>query len=136
MTALALQHRLDLGPEAHLDLLHAHIREGRNTGVYFLGYDSFEGFAPLGTFPKPLALEVAAQRAECADGLYVGQQASRLNAIHTVANVTFLGSCYVDLDTYNTEYAGHDVYTVLDAIHSAHPDLPMPTIAGSSGRGL
>jgi len=136
MTALALQQRLDLGPEAHLDLLHAHIREDRRTGVYFLGYDSFEGFSPLGTFPKAIALEVAAQNAERSDGFYVAQQASRLHAAHTVANVSFLGSCYVDLDIYNTEYAGQDVYSVMSSIQGAYPDLPMPTIAGSSGRGL
>lgn len=136
MTALALQQWLDLGPEAHVDLLHAHIRDDSNAGIYFLNYDSFEGFSPLGTFPKAIALGVAAQNADRSDGLYVAQQASRLHARHTVANVSFLGCCYVDLDIYNTEYAGQDVYTVMSAIQGAYPDLPMPSIAGSSGRGL
>jgi hypothetical protein len=136
VNAPAIQQWLDLDPETHLSVLHAHIREDSRTGVYFLNYDSFGGFSPLGTFPKAIALEVAAQGAERYDGFYVAQQASRLHAAHTVANVSFLGSCYVDLDTYNTEYAGQDAYTVMSAIQSAHPDLPMPSIAGSSGRGL
>ena len=137
MTALAIQQWLPLSPEADIDLQHALIRDHTNVGIAGLKYDKAnDRYSPLATLPKAALKEVVAQNAFWYDGYYVAQQASRMYAPHTIANVAFLGSFYVDLDIYNTEYAGQDAHSVMAAIYSAHPDLPMPTTAGSSGRGL
>lgn len=130
--AAPFQHYLDLGAAAHVDLLHANNR----SGVHIVEDDSFNGWTPVGTFPKDQALTIAAGYEENETPAYVGQQAFRLYDRRCIENVTFIGSAYVDLDTYGTPYAGQSFSEVWAAIRSQFPDLPAPTIAGSSGRGL
>lgn len=130
--AAPIQHYLDLGAAAHIDLLHANNR----SGIHLIEDDSFAGWRPIGTLPKQLALSIAEQYEDRQTPAYVGQQAFKLYDRRCIENVTFINAAYVDLDTYNTEYAGRSFSEVWQAIHEQYPDLPMPTIAGSSGRGL
>jgi len=130
--AAPFQPYLDLGPTAHIDLLHANNR----SGVHIIEDDKFSGFSPVGTFPIEQARHIAEQYADNLTPAYVGQQAFKLNNRRCIDNVTFIGSAYVDLDTYHTEYAGKPFTEVWRAIQAQFPDLPTPTIAGSSGRGL
>jgi transposase len=131
-SAAPIQHYLDLGATAHIDLLHANSR----SGIHLIEDDSFNGFTPVGTFPKALALSIAERYEHSLTPAYVGQQAFKPYDRRCIDNVTFIGAAYVDLDTYNTEYAGCSFSDVWRAIQAQFPDLPMPTIAGSSGRGL
>ena len=130
--AAPFQPYLDLGPTAHIDLLHANNR----SGIHLIEDDHFSGFSPVGTFPIEQARHIAEQYADNLTPAYVGQQAFKLNNRRSIDNVTFIGSAYVDLDTYNTEHAGKPFTEVWRAIQAQFPDLPTPTIAGSSGRGL
>lgn len=131
-TPAPFQYYLDLGAAAHIDLLHANNR----TGVHIVEDDDYSGFHPVGTFPKDQARSIAAQYQDNYTPAYVGQQAIRLAGRRCIENVTFIGSAYVDLDTYNTPYAGQSFLEVWQVIQAQFPDLPVPTIAGSSGRGL
>jgi len=130
--AAPIQHYLDLGAAAHIDLLHANNR----SGIHLIEDDSFSGFTPVGTYPKALALGIAQQYENSFTPAYVGQQAFKPYDRRCIANVTYIGSAYVDLDTYHTEYAGWSFPEAWAAIQAQFPDLPTPTIAGSSGRGL
>ena len=129
--AAPFQHYLDLGATAHIDLLHANNR----SGVHLIE-DSQLGFTPVGTYPKAQALDIAAQYEHNTIPAYVGQQAFKLYDRRCIENVTFIGAAYVDLDTYHTDYAGKPFTAVWEAIQALYPDLPAPTIAGSSGRGM
>ena len=131
-SAAPIQHYLDLGAAAHIDLLHANNR----SGIHLIEDDSFAGFRPLGTLPKQLALSIAEQYEDSQTPAYVGQQAFKLYDRRCIDNVTFINAAYVDLDTYTTEHAGRSFSEVWQTIQAQYPDLPMPTIAGSSGRGL
>lgn len=130
--AAPIQHYLDLGAAAHIDLLHANNR----SGIHLIEDDSFSGFTPVGTYPKALALGIAQQYENSFTPAFVGQQAFKLYDRRCIHNVTYINSAYVDLDIYHTEYAGKPFTEVWRAIQAQFPTLPMPTIAGSSGRGL
>lgn len=134
-TPFAFQHYLDLGAPAHLELLHANTT-GQNSGIHLIEDDDYSGFTPLGTVPKQLALEIVKAYEINETPAYVGQQAFRLHDRRCIDNVTFLNAAYVDLDTYNTEYKDCSFLDVWEAIQAQFPTLPVPTIAGSSGRGL
>jgi len=129
--AAPFQHYLDLGATAHIDLLHANNR----SGVHLIE-DGQLGFTPIGTFPKEQARDIAGQYEDSLIPAYVGQQAFKLYDRRCIENVTFIGAAYVDLDTYNTSYAGKPFSEVWPAIQAQYPSLPVPTIAGSSGRGI
>ena len=126
------QHYLDLGATAHIDLLHANNR----TGVALCEVDSFSGWTEVGPYPKDQARVIAEQYESNHTPAYVGVQAFKPFNRRCIDNVTFIGAAFVDLDTYNTEYAGKSFPEVWTAIQAAFPTLPAPTIAGSSGRGL
>mgnify|MGYP000116418614 CR=1 FL=1 len=127
-----IQYYLDLGASAHVDLLHANNR----SGVHLIEDCPLSGFSPVGTFPKDQALTIAQGYEDSLTPAYVGQQAYKVHQRRSIDNVTFIGSAYVDLDTYNTDYAGKSFAEVWEAIQAQFPTLPTPTIAGSSGRGL
>ncbi len=133
--SVPMQRYLDLGARAHVDLLHSHIKPDSRAGVYYLAHTAFGGFEPLGTHPKRMALEIAEQYEAGNDALYVSQQAGIQYRRHCIENVAFLSSCYVDIDHYHTEHKHLAFDELLALISRDLPDLPLPTLGGSSGRG-
>lgn len=126
------QLRLDLGAAAHIDLLH----HQNNFGVNLVEIDSFSGWRPIGTMPKNQAISISLSYEDSDVPLFVSQQPIRPNQRRCVDNVVFYSSFYVDLDIYNTEYADTPFNELLGLIMSSVGGLPIPTIAGSSGRGV
>lgn len=123
---------LNLGSAAHIDLLH----HGNNFGVNLVEMDSFSGWHPIGTMPKDLAVAISSGYEDSDVPLFVSQQPIKPYQKRCLDNVVFLSSFYVDLDVYNTEYADTPFDDLLDLIMSSASGLPVPTIAGSSGRGF
>ena len=131
MTESARQLYLDLGPSAHVELLHANMQ--KDLGVC-LANQSPEGWREKVHRKSEAVLFADSVLSE--PDWYVGQQPLIPFKRRGIDNVLFLSSAYVDLDIYNTEYAGRSFDDVYGAIWAAYPDLPRPAMAGSSGRGI
>ena len=131
MTTPARQFHLDLGPASHIELLHAN---NERFGVC-LANNPPNGNWWERTHLKSEAVLLADALSHEPDW-YVGQQPLIPFKPRRIDNVVFLSSAYVDLDTYNTSYAGQTFDDVYGAIMQMYPDLPAPSLGGSSGRGL
>ena len=131
MTESARQLYLDLGPSAHVELLHANMQ--KDLGVC-LANQSPEGWREKVHRKSEAVLFADSILSE--PDWYVGQQPLIPFKPRRIDNVVFLSSAYVDLDIYNTEYAGRSFDEVYGAIWAAYPDLPRPAMGGSSGRGI
>jgi len=125
------QLHLDLGPQAHIELLHAN---NDRFGVC-LANNPPDGDWWERTHLKNEAVLLGDTLAHEKDW-YVGQQPLKPFKPRRIDNVVFLNTAYVDLDTHNTPYAGQTFDDVYGAITRMYPDLPPPTLGGSSGRGL
>ena len=127
-SVVRLQNHLNLGARSHLELLHSAHKSNiaiavNNDHWNERCYEKNEALSLVETMPL--------------SGLdsYVAQQATKRNKRRSVSNVACLSSFYVDLDTYNTQYNGWEAMDIVNLALNDHPNLPPPTIAGSSGRG-
>jgi len=128
---IQLQRYLDLGARQHVELLHAQ----NQTGVALASVLS--GTWQEYTLPKAEALDYAATLPLAEIDSYVGQNGFRPHVTRAVSNLTRIIACYVDLDTYNTsEYADATTEEIILEVCGNYQFLPLPTIAGSSGRGV
>jgi hypothetical protein len=130
MTRRAVQVQIDLGATDHLTLLHH-------------GHDSSVAIATNSdrwrekVYSKAAAIEQAGiLSAGGAVDCYVAQNPTQEGKRRAITNLSCLQTLYVDLDSYNVpSLAGLDCMQVYDRIRDALPDLPVPTMIASSGKG-
>jgi len=128
---IQLQRYLDLGARQHVELLHAQ----NQTGVALASVLS--GDWQEYTLPKAEALDYAATLPLAEIDSYVGQNGFRPYVMRAVSNLTRIIACYVDLDTYNiSEHTDATAEEIILEVCGNYQFLPLPTIAGSSGRGV
>jgi len=128
-SAVQIQPYLDLGPRSHIELLH---RE--NTSGLALAINDGKWSEEILSKDEALVRAETIHLAEV--DTYVSQNAFNAFLRRSVSSVSRLETCYVDVDIYNTRHKDLDAFEVLQNVIALNPDLPMPTIAGSSGRGL
>lgn len=134
MTVCTMQHQyyLDLGSAANIELIH---RNNHNHGIHLIEQDSYSGWHPIGTMSKEQAIALSLDYEESETPLYMSLQPLVPYRPRRLDNVVFLSNFYVDLDIYKTEFSGLTLYQLLEELRSLK-NLPLPTIAGSSGRGF
>ena len=121
------QHYLDLGEQAHFDLLHGSHRA--NVAVATKGAVWVEK-----TYPHSEAMAVAFAMQGWADSYLSQNGFAGKRGIESVSAIT---SCFADLDTYNIPgLDGLSSDDLLDRMQAAHPWLPLPTVTIESGRGF
>ena len=121
------QQYLDLGEQAHFDLLHGSHRA--DIALATKGAKWIEK-----SYAHDAAAAVAFAMQGWADSYLSQNGFAGRRGIETVAAIT---SCFADLDVYNIPgLSGLTVDGLLDRIQAAHHWLPLPTMTISSGRGF
>ena len=133
-TARLNQYALDFGPREHIRLIHGSPQaRASHVAIAVNGESWREQCYPLATAPEQ-AEQLAAL--EAAD-VYMSQNGMAPFRRRSVANVVHLNACFVDLDTYQIPGLGGLSYPErLQAVMANAGDLPLPTLAADSGRGI
>lgn len=128
------QYALDFGPRDHIQLIHGSPQARASHVTLAVNGESWrEQCYPLATAPEQ-AEQLAAL--EAAD-VYMSQNGMAPFRRRSVANVVHLNACFVDLDTYQIPSLGGLAYPErLQAVLANAGDLPLPTLAADSGRGI
>lgn len=125
------QFDLDFGPSEHIQLIHG---EHESHIALIVHSDNWNER----TYNPFDALVEADKMAEIVNAdIYIGQNGICPFRSRSVSSVTHLNTCFVDLDTYKIpSLIGLPYRERLDAILHNASDLPLPTLAADSGRGI
>lgn len=124
------QFDLDFGPSEHIKLIHG---EHESHIALIVHSDNWNER----TYNPFDALVEADKMAEIVNAdIYIGHGICPFRS-RSVSSVTHLNTCFVDLDTYKIpSLIGLSYRERLDAILHNASDLPLPTLAADSGRGI
>lgn len=123
--------QLDFGPSEHIQLLHG------EHGSHIPLIVNSDNWNERTYNPFDALLEAGKMAGIVNADIYIGQNGICPFRSRSVSNVTHLSACFVDLDTYKIpSLIGLPYRERLDAILHNARDLPLPTLAADSGRGI
>lgn len=128
------QYALDFGPREHVRLIHGAPGAKASHIAIAVNGECWREFS----HPPVLAPDEAERLAAIgAADVYLGQNGIAPFRRRSVANITHLNACFVDLDTYQIPaLVGLSYRERLQAVLENAGDLPLPTLAADSGRGI
>ncbi len=125
------QVEVNFGPREHIYLIHgnrnSHIALAVNSDRW--REKTYNPFDAIEEANKITAIPAA--------DVYLSQNGMCPFKPRCVSNVTYLNTCFVDLDTYNKPDLAELSYSErLDIVLNHTRDLPLPTLVADSGRGI